>query len=174
MDEVVRQARAAVAWTLAHAASFGGDPNRVWVAGHSAGGHLATAVAATDPAHWVAAGAAPGTVPAGGFAFSGLNELEPVRRSYLNATLAMDEAEAARNSPRWMAPPAGGDWQLLVGGAEGPEYVRQSADLVTTWGSDARRRVRLEVLGGEDHFSLIDPLSDPESVLVQRMRADMR
>jgi arylformamidase len=174
MDEVVRQARAAVAWTLAHAASFGGDPNRVWVAGHSAGGHLATAVATTDPTHWAAAGAPPGTVPAGGFAFSGLHELEPIRCSYLNATLAMDEAEAVRNSPRFMAPPASGDWQLLVGGAEGPEYLRQSADLAAAWGSAGRRRVRLEVLGGDDHFSLIDPLSDPGSVLVQRMRADMR
>jgi arylformamidase len=167
MDALVGQCRAAVAWALANAAGFGGDPSRVWVGGHSSGGHLTAAIAATD---WAALPGAPrGLRPAGGFAFSGLHDLEPIRLSYLNDTLAMDEAEARRNAPLGMAPPRDGDWSLLVGGLEGPEYLRQSADLAAAWGSDDARRVRMEVVAGADHFSIVGPLGEPGSATVRRM-----
>jgi arylformamidase len=171
MDEVVRQARAAVAWTLANAASFGGDPKRVWVAGHSAGGHLSMAVAATD---WAAHTAVPpGLVPAGGFSFSGLHDLEPIRHCYLNDTLALSETEALQNSPILMSAPAQGDWTLRVGELEGPEYLRQASDLAAAWGSNGKRRVRVEVVTGADHFSIVAPLSDPASALVGELLESM-
>jgi arylformamidase len=171
MDEVVRQCRSAVAWTMTQAAAFGGDPQRVWVAGHSAGGHLTTAAAATDWTHF--ARAPRGLVPAGGFAFSGLHDLEPIALSYLNDTLRMDAAESRRNSPQHMPAPPSGNWQLLVGGAEGAEYLRQSVDLAAAWGSTPSRRVTVEVVAGADHFSLVDPLADPQSATVARMCAAM-
>jgi arylformamidase len=171
MDEVVRQCRAAVAWTLANAAGFGGDPSRVWVAGHSAGGHLTASVAATD---WAAQPGVPaGLRPAGGFSFSGLHDLEPIRLCYLNDTLGMDTDEAGRNSPLAMPAPVDGDWTLWVGGTEGPEYLRQAFDLAAAWGTDGHRRVRAEVLMGENHFTVIEPLADPESPLARRMRVTM-
>jgi arylformamidase len=171
MDEVVQQARAAVAWTLANAASFGGDPQRVWVAGHSAGGHLSMAVAATD---WATQSAVPpGLAPAGGFSFSGLHDLEPIRHCYLNDTLAMSDAEARRNSPILMSAPAQGDWTLRVGGLEGPEYLRQASDLAAAWGSNGTRRVRVEVVSDADHFSIVAPLADPASALVGEVLASM-
>jgi arylformamidase len=171
MDRIVAQCRAAVARTLADAAAFGGDPARVWVGGHSAGGHLTAAVAATD---WSARGDVPaGRRPAGGFAFSGLHDLEPIRLCYLNDTLGLDEAEARRNEPVAMPAPAGGDWSLWVGGLEGPEYLRQSAALAAAWGSDDARRVRMEVAAGADHFSIVGPLADPGSALTGRLVAAM-
>jgi arylformamidase len=169
MDEVVRQCRAAVAWTLAHAASFGGDPHRVWVAGHSAGGHLTMTTAAADWSRW--RGVPAGLQPRGGFSFSGLNDLEPIRLSYLNDTLRLDAGEAARNGPLSMPAPAEGDWTLWVGGLEGPEYLRQSVDLAARWGTDGRRRVAVEVLAGHDHFSITAPLADPASALSRRIAA---
>jgi arylformamidase len=171
MDEVVRQARAAVAWTLANAASFGGDPQQVWVAGHSAGGHLSMAVAATDWATHTSV--PPGLAPAGGFSFSGLHDLEPIRHCYLNDTLAMTDTEARRNSPILMNAPARGDWTLRVGGLEGPEYLRQASDLAAAWGSNGTRRVRVEVVSDADHFSIVAPLSDPSSALVGEVLESM-
>jgi len=158
LDTLVHQSRRAVAWTIAHATSFGGDPARVWVAGHSAGGHLTAAVAATD---WAAEGLGDGPRPRGGFAISGLHDLEPIRLSYLNDTLAIDEAEARRNSPIYLPAPPAGDWTLWVGGREGPEYLRQSVALAAAWGSEGPRRMRVEVMAGADHFSIVAPLADP-------------
>jgi arylformamidase len=171
MDELVRQCRAALAWAIATAGSFGGDPSRVWVGGHSAGGHLSAVLAATHVSPRPDGTAGPR--PAGGFAFSGLHDLEPIRLCYLNDTLAMDAAEARRNAPLGMAPPPDGDWTLLVGGAEGPEYLRQSAELAAAWGCDDARRVRMEVVAGADHFSIVGPLADPDSATVRRMVAAM-
>ena len=95
MDEVVRQNRAAIPWIHAHAGEFDSDGNNITVSGHSAGGHLTTMLMCTD---WTAHGL-PRDVIKGGCAISGLFDLEPLRRSYLNADLRMDEATARRNSP---------------------------------------------------------------------------
>ena len=86
LDQIVDEVRSAVAWVIEHAKELGGDPARVFVSGHSAGGHL-TAVAMTDAR------------VAGGVAISGIYDLEPIRLNYLNDKLGLDAAEAERNSP---------------------------------------------------------------------------
>ena len=81
MAELVRQCRQAVAWTIANAASFGGDPARVAVSGHSAGGHLTAMIGATDWSTFTAP-MLPVPVthrPVAGYALSGLHDLEPIR-----------------------------------------------------------------------------------------------
>src|SRR4029453_4802990 len=86
LDQIVAEVRAAVAWVFAPRAGNGGDPRRVFVAGHSAGGHL-TAAAMSDQRL------------AGGIAISGIYDLEPVGVNYRKNKLRLDEAEVARNSP---------------------------------------------------------------------------
>jgi len=160
MDELVRQCRASIAWLHNHAASFGGDPRRISVSGHSAGGHLVAMLLATD---WLRFGAPPDVVKAG-CAISGLYDLEPIRLCYLNAVLQLTPAAARRNSPIHLAPPRQAPLVLALGGLEGPEYDRQTAALAAAWQA---RGVPCDVLrlASHHHFSIVGELGDPKSEL---------
>jgi len=148
-----------VAWVIDHAQELGADPRRVFVAGHSAGGHL-TAVAMNDAR------------VAGGLAISGLYDLEPIRLCYLNDVLALTPADAERNSPLRLPPPRSGALILALGEREGPEYHRQTDDLAAAW---ARRGFTAEVmdLAGHDHFSIAVQLGEAKSELSRAILGQM-
>lgn len=165
IDELVRQCRQAVAWVLANARDFGGDPARVGVAGHSAGGHLTAMVAATD---WQG-----GPAPIGGCALSGLHDLLPISRCYLQKQLQFTPEEVERCSPMRIAPPISGHWCALVGGLEGPEYLRQSAELVSSWQTAGERKVQLQVAREHDHFSIMTALGQPDDPLTRMIAHDL-
>ena len=95
MDALVRQVRSAVAWVHGHARDLGGDPDRIFVTGHSAGGHLVGMLLATD---WSTFGA-PADVLKGGCGLSGLYDLEPIRLCYLNDVLALTPGERPSQQP---------------------------------------------------------------------------
>ncbi len=160
MDELVRQCRTSIAWLHRHAASFGGDPHRISVSGHSAGGHLVAMLMATD---WREFGA-PADVVKAGCGFSGLYDLEPIRLSYLNEVLQLTSAVARRNSPVHLAPPPQAPLLLAVGGLEGPEYARQTDTLAAEWRT---RGVPCDVarLANHHHFSIVAELENPKSEL---------
>ena len=164
MEEIVRQCRQATAWAVANAASFGGDPARVGLAGFSAGGHLVAMVAA--------GGWQPAQPLVAGYALSGLHDLEPIRLSYLQQTLSLDEADVARFSPIRLRPPDSGHWLALVGADEGPEYLRQSCELAACWQSAGRRSVAFEVVAGHNHFSLPHSLARGDDPLTRRLAQD--
>ena len=152
MDSIVAEIRASVAWVIDHAKELGGDPRRVFVAGHSAGGHL-TAMAMTDPR------------VAGGLAISGIYDLEPIRLNYLNEKLGLDSAEAQRNSPMLHLPPRSAPLVVAVGLGELPELIRQSAEFATAWQKRGLPGQYLPIVG-HDHFSILDELARPEGKLV--------
>ncbi len=168
MDELVRQCRAAIVWTYRNAAAFGGDSERLFVSGHSAGGHLVAMLMATD---WTGFGV-PADVIKAGCAISGLYDLEPIRLCYLNETLGLSPAAARRNSPVHLPPATSAPLLLPVGGLEGPEYHRQSEDLATAW---RRHGVGCEVMDmpGIDHFSIVTQLEAPASELSRAIRRQM-
>lgn len=167
MDELVRQCRQAVAWVLANAASFGGDPQRVGVAGHSAGGHLTAMTGATDwPSFTAPLIPEPVTArPFAGVSISGLHDLVPISRSYLQQSLGLSPEEVAANSPMNLAPPREGSWTALVGAKEGPEYHRQSTELARLWNERGNPQVEARIVDGHDHFSIVMALDDPEDPL---------
>jgi arylformamidase len=155
MDELVRQVRASVAWLHRNAAAFRGDPERITVSGHSAGGHLAAMLMATDWSHF---GGLPPDVVKAACGISGLYDLEPIRLSYLNETLALTAEMARRNSPVHAVPAAAcGPLLLAVGELEGDEYHRQTESLAAAW---RRRGLVAEVMdmAGHDHFSIVTEL----------------
>ena len=134
------------------------------VSGHSAGGHLTACMVATD---WRALGAPEFLVPAG-YAISGLFDLDPMRHTAMNADFKLDEAEARRLSPLFWPAPRGKVLDAVVGGEESAEFIRQSRTIADAWGQ-AGVTTRFEVITNQNHFTIIEPLADPGSAMVQRM-----
>jgi arylformamidase len=157
MDEIVASIRAALVWLGRHAGQHGGDPARLHLTGHSAGGHLTAYMMTED---FSAEAGVPQPLLKGGLALSGLYELEPIRLTYLNQALGMDQAVARRNSP--VNRPAGRMPLILaVGGSETDEFRRQQRDYAAQcraagWPVDA-----IEV-PDRNHFSVLEAMADPE------------
>ena len=169
MDELVRQCRAAVAWVHRNAGDFGGDPERLFVSGHSAGGHLVAMVAATD---WPADHDLPNTAVRGGVAISGLFDLEPIRLSNLNDDLGLTEDRARANSPIHRRPPHAMPMVVTYGGDETPEYARQSA-AYCAFLAEQGLRPDLRPIAGRHHFSIAADLGDPDSEMSRLILAQM-
>jgi arylformamidase len=168
MDALVRQVRASVAWVHKNARDLGGDPDRIFVTGHSAGGHLVGMLLATD---WSTFGA-PADVIKGACGMSGLYDLEPIRLCYLNDVLALTPESARRNSPVLLAPTRATPLILTDGGDEGPEYHRQTGELATAWRA---KGVLVETLDltGHNHFSIVAELESPFSPLARAIQGQM-
>jgi arylformamidase len=125
---------------------------RVVVVGHSAGGHLAAAMAATVKN------------VAAGYAISGVFDLDPLVGLSMNADWKLDARSARALSPhRWAKPDVVFD--AVVGELESNEFRRQSRALAVAWGA------RYEEVTGTNHFTVLDPLADPQSAMVARIGA---
>jgi arylformamidase len=130
----------------------------VVASGHSAGGHLAACLLATE-AH----------VPAA-YSISGVFELAPLIATSLNNALRLDEAEALAQSPLFWRPPPGKALDAVVGAAESGEFLRQSRAMVDRWGQ-AGIATRYEEMAGANHFTVVAPLADPASQMCARIKA---
>ncbi|MDH3715940.1 MAG: alpha/beta hydrolase [Gammaproteobacteria bacterium] len=166
MAELVRQCRAALAWIWHNAATFDGDRERIYISGHSAGGHLVAMMMATD---WPAFDAGLPREPLrAGCAISGLYDLEAIRLSFLNEDLGMSEQAAAALSPVLLPRHCSGPLELPLGDLEGPEYFRQSADLAAAWAN-----TEILPMEGHDHFSICAQLESPDSQLAGMIHRQM-
>jgi arylformamidase len=138
---------------------------RMMVFGHSAGGHLAAAMVATDwPTLYPRAG---DLVPAA-YSISGLFDLAPLVGISLNQDLRLDEASARAASPLYWPAPKGRTFDAVAGGDESSEFLRQSRMVADTW-SKAGVHARYEAIGATNHFTVIDALADPDSAMVARL-----
>jgi len=158
---MVDQVRRAVAWTYENAATFGGAPNRIYISGHSAGGHLAGVVLTTD---WDRDFGIPDDVVKGGLCSSGMFDLYPVslsaRREYVAFDVAMVEAlSPLRHLEKIKAPVI-----VSYGTAESPEFQRQSQQFAAALTS-AGKPVELIVGEGYNHFEILETLSNPFGLL---------
>jgi arylformamidase len=156
IDRIVGEIRAAIAWLAGNLVRYGGDPARLYVSGWSAGGHL-TAMAMSDPRI------------SGGLAVSGIYDLEPMRRCYLNDKLGLDAATARRNSPLFHLPEHAGRLVVTVGGAELPELQRQSAEYFAAWTAHGLA-ADFVALPDCNHFSALEELARPAGRLVAALR----
>ena len=155
LDRIVAEVARSIGWLAEHLGDYGADPARIYISGHSAGGHL-TATTMTLPA------------VRGGIAISGLFDLEPIRLNYLNVKLGLDEDEARRNSPILHFPPMAGPLVTAYGTRELPELCRQSIDYAQAWAERGLPGHLLPV-DGADHFTILEALADPKGVLTSAL-----
>jgi arylformamidase len=140
---------------------------RMLVCGHSAGGHLAAAMAATEW-HALYPKAPPDLVPAA-YAISGVFDLTPLLGLSMNQDLRLDAPEARRLSPLfWSVPPAR-VLDAVAGDGETAEFKRQSRAIVETWQQGGAQTHYQEFAG--NHFTVLDALTDPASAMVARVAA---
>ncbi|MCC7048577.1 MAG: alpha/beta hydrolase [Alphaproteobacteria bacterium] len=168
MDDILRQSRAALTWLYRNPGTHGGDVQRLYVSGHSAGGQLAPLVMGHD---WGAQGL-PRDLVKGAIAISGLFDLEPIRLSYLDEGMNLDAAAVRRLSPIHQVPPASkrqSPLVLCVGGAESPEFLRQQEAYAEAWAHN-QEPARVVDAPGLNHFSVMDQMAEPTSALFAATR----
>lgn len=137
------------------------------VSGHSAGGHLAACMLATD---WPAVDASlPRDLVASAYCISGLFDLGPLVETSINRALHLDAAAARAASPLFWSPPSDKSLDAVVGENESAEYFRQSRTIVDAWGA-AGVATRFGVVAGANHFTAIAPLADPGSPMALRLK----
>jgi len=154
---MIGQTRRALAWLYRHAAELGIAPGRIVVAGHSAGGHLAAMALSSD---WTALDSElPAQLLAGCCSISGVYDLEPVRLSYHNKVLHIEEQEVARWSPLHCLPRQATPLLLAVGSEETREFLRQHAEYAAAWRECGLPLTEVD-MPDLHHFSAVDALAD--------------
>ena len=139
---------------------------RMTVYGHSAGGHLAAALLATD---WrTLYPKAPADLVPAAYSISGVFDLTPLLSTSVNADLRLDPAEARKVSPLFWPIAANRVFDAVAGGLESSEFKRQSLTIARTW-HQTGAQTRYEEVAGTNHFTVIDPLSDPQSTMAARV-----
>ncbi len=161
LAEITRQSRAAVAWIAHNIARYNGNPARLFVAGHSAGGHQVGMLAATD---WVGEYGLPADVIKGGMPISGLFDMTPFRHSWLQPKLQLDADLIARQSPLFNIPDQAPPLLVTLGGDESSEFHRQSADYVAAWRARGHRATEF-AQPGKNHLTAIGGFEQADSAL---------
>jgi arylformamidase len=160
IDRIVEEVRGACTWIWHNIGAYGGDRNRIYIGGNSAGGHLTAMMAATD---WTKVDdGVPPDLMKGGLAISGIYNLEPIRYTSINDAVRLDRDSAARNSPCHLSPTLRGPLLLPVGELESDEFQRQTRLLAAAWEPLAPKVLPVD---GRHHYSILLDLADPGSDL---------
>ena len=167
VPDIALQMTRALAWTHQHIAAHGGDPARITVAGHSAGGHLAAMVLAAD---WKKVNAKlPVHLVRKALSISGLYDLDPVRKApFVQASLHLTPKQVRQASPALWASPRQRTLYTVAGGQESFEFLRQNQLIQKSWGT--RTVPVCEALAGCNHFTVLDELTRPGTRLNELMR----
>lgn len=166
LDTVVEQSNRSIAWTYRNVARYGGDPERLYVSGNSAGGHLTAMALAHD---WAGAEGLPADLVKGASPITGVFDCEPVLDITVNEDVRLDGVEQARRlSPLRHPPRRPLPLLVSVGGAEPELWIRMSKDYAALCREHGIECEYME-LPGHDHFDISRAAGDPASPLAQAM-----
>ncbi|MEO8137914.1 MAG: alpha/beta hydrolase [Betaproteobacteria bacterium] len=170
VETIVKQMLRASGWLWQHAEDYGMDQDRLYIGGHSAGGHLAAMMMA---ALWpIYDKELPRDLFKGGLAISGVYDLRPiVQVDWLNPDIRLDEASALKVSPAFLPPATRAPLVTAVGGLESSEFKRQNALLLARWKSAIAADIPVP---GADHFTILDELCNQGSPLFSGTRKMMK
>lgn len=163
LDIIVEEVRAALAWTAANIANHGGDPERIYVAGHSAGAHLAAMLLNDAASLPLIRGAA---------CLSGIYEPEVVMHTSVNADVRLDRAMAVRNDCVRQPPLQSLPLLIAAGGAEPEGWQQQSRAYAAACAANGATADYLTVEGA-DHFTLLLDAADGNAQLTRAMLAQI-
>lgn len=161
ISEITRQSRTLIAWLYKEASTFNADPSRIFVSGHSAGGHQVGMLLAEE---WQSAYGLPDTIIKGGISISGLFDLHPFCYSYLQSKLLLTQETILQQSPYLHIPDSGAPLLITYGEEETEEFHRQSTDYLQAWRNNGLQG-ELLIQERRHHFSAIEGLNDPNSTL---------
>ena len=150
-----------LAWVWRNIATYGGDPSRIFIAGHSSGANLVGQLLTTE---WASFADLPADIVKGAVVISGLGDLEPVRLSFRNEHLALDRAAVIAASLLHRQPTARCPLLVAVGAGETDDYKRQTREVAAYWQSHGNRAELFE-LAGRHHFDSVLEWADPHSAL---------
>lgn len=161
LPEIVREVRSAISWLHANASHYGFDPDRLYVGGSSAGGHLAGMLACDG---WQSAYNLPADAVKGVLCMSGLYDLRPLCDISVNTWLRLTKKQAELMSPALLQPRAGVNMVFSVGGKEVLGFKHQAFMMHDTWTKLGVSATFVEDIEN-NHFSLVNELSKPGSPL---------
>jgi len=168
LPDMVAQARRGVAWVYRNARELGGDPSRLYIAGHSSGGHLAANVLVTD---WRTHGL-PNAIIKGGLCISGMYDLEPVMLSARSSYVKLSRQEETELSPARHLDGLSCPVAIAYGEKETHEFQRPARDFAGML-KPIGRLYDLVLQGGLNHFEVGSALGAPESHLFSLCRRFM-
>lgn len=154
---MVDQVRRAVAWVYKNASSFGGDASRLYLSGHSSGGHLAGVILTTD---WQKDFNLPADIIKGGVCGSGMYELSPVRLSARSSYVKFTDQMVAAYSSQRHIDKLNCPVTIVHGTFETPEFQRQNREFAAAVKA-AGKPVELVVAQGYNHFEVMETLAHP-------------
>jgi arylformamidase len=161
IEDIVMQIVQACAWLYRNGGNFGAPANRLYVCGHSAGGHLAAMMLCCEWPKY--SPDLPKKVVRGTVSISGLYDLtEIVKVPSVNCDVRLDEQSALKVSPAFLPPATDAPLITAVGGEENEGFHIQNRLISENWGNAHREDIACP---GENHFTVLDQLCNPESGL---------